>query len=86
MIPEAYAGTDRNLAMDISLLELEEKVPISDNVKPAHVDWDNTLNLENGRILTVSYCYLREQFLILYYTDRDKRTNKLNYQINNIPY
>lgn len=64
VVPGGYAGAAKFYDMDIALVKLTEDVPLSDNIKPVEVDWQNKVHLENGHILTVSINILNTVFRI----------------------
>lgn len=62
VVPGGYAGAAKFYVMDIALVELTEDVPLSDNVKPVEVDWQNKVHLGKGHILAVSINILNTIF------------------------
>lgn len=66
VVPGGYAGAAKFYTMDIALVKLTEDVPLSDNVNPVEVDWQNKVHLENRHILDVSINILNTVFRIYF--------------------
>lgn len=66
IVPGGYARAAKFYVTDIALVELTEDVPLSDNVKPVEVDWQNKVHLKNGHILTVSINIMNTVFRIYF--------------------